>query len=46
MVRVQKSEGFFIGDKVNVEFCIVFMLLCVVDREIWDRGELLYVCGV
>ena len=26
MVVVQKSECFFIGDEVNVEFCIFIML--------------------
>jgi hypothetical protein len=46
VVRVQKSEGFFIGDQVDVEFCVMFMLLCVVGWERWDRAELLYVCRV
>ncbi len=46
MVRVQKSEGLFIGDQVDFEFCVIFMLLSVVGSEIWDRGELMYVCGV
>ena len=46
MVGVQKSDGLFIGHQVDVEFCVIFMLLCVVGWEIWDRGEILYVFGV
>jgi hypothetical protein len=46
VVRVQNSEGLFIGDQVDVEFRVIFMLLCVVGWDVLDRGELLYVCGV
>ncbi len=43
MVMVQKSECVFIGDEVDVEFCVLFMLFCVVSWEVWNRGELLHV---
>ncbi len=43
MVMVQKLECFFIGDEVDVEFCVFLMLFCDVGWEVWDRGELVYV---
>ena len=43
LVMVKESECFFFGDVVDVQFCVLFMLVCVVGGEVWDRGELLYV---
>ena len=43
VVMIQKSESIFISDEVDVEFCVILVLLCVVGLEVWDRGELLCV---
>ena len=43
LVMVQKSECLFIGNEVDVEICVLFMLFCDLGWEVWDRGELLYV---
>ena len=42
VVVVQKSESLFISDEVDLEFCVILVLLCVMGWEVCDRGELLY----
>ena len=40
VIMVQKSECLFISDEVDVDFCVILLLLCVVGWEVWDRDEL------